>query len=195
MKDRPAGLRTWMELRSIGNSPIVQASVLFPIIGYLILFNDQVSTFLSMTGFEQAGPASGLCARLSWLFDWIWIRKLHFIYFGLMSFGIGSLIYSWRCPFIIKKHGDFADYVRIDGPSISNDEILQYAKEMGIAPAFLSETESLLQRKSDLLHHWYARKSAEDRIARDAVTVLFRMGFVLVSVPSVVSVLKISGLF
>jgi hypothetical protein len=41
MNDGPSGLRTWMQLRTIGNSPAVRASVLFPIIGYLILFNDR----------------------------------------------------------------------------------------------------------------------------------------------------------
>ena len=72
---------TWMELRSLGNSHVVQASVLFPLIGYLILFNKDVSNFLSLTGLEHATPASGLGS-------WIWTHKLHFIYFGLMSLDV-----------------------------------------------------------------------------------------------------------
>ena len=87
-----AGLLTWAQLRSAGNSRIVQTSVLFPLVGYLILFNDQVISFLSMHKLDH--PPDGFLAS-------IWTRKLYFLYFGLMSLGIGSFIYSLRCPFII----------------------------------------------------------------------------------------------
>jgi hypothetical protein len=61
--------KTWMELRSVGNSRVVQTSVVFPLIGYLILFNDQVASFLVMRGLDMASPAHGWVA-------WIWARKL-----------------------------------------------------------------------------------------------------------------------
>jgi hypothetical protein len=108
-----------------------------------------------------------------------------------MSLGIGSVIYAVRCPFILKKHGDFADYVRIDGPSISDYALLEYAQALG----FPTKTHSVVERKSDVLHQWYARQSVRHRISRDAVAILFGIGLVLVSVPSFVSAVKISGLF
>jgi hypothetical protein len=174
---RPFGLSTWMELRALGNSRAVQASVLFPVVGYLILFNDQVSTFLSISRLENAQPTLGVLG-------WAWSHKLHFIYFGLMSLGLGSFIYSFRCPFIIKKHGDFADYVRIDGPSISDETAYEYRQILGI-PA---------QSKADILHHWYAQHSAQRPFSRIAVTILFAVGLALLAVPSFISALKIAAL-
>lgn len=83
--ERPS-LLEWTQLRSVGNSKIVQASILFPLIGYLILFNDQVIHLLSTASLDRASPNDGLIANL-------WARKLYFLYFGLMSLGFGSLGY------------------------------------------------------------------------------------------------------
>jgi hypothetical protein len=93
-------LLEWTQLRSIGNSRIVQASVLFPFIGYLILFNDQATSLLSTVRLDHALPNEGWFAT-------VWARKLYFLYFGLMSLGFGSLGYSQYCPRIIKKYGDW----------------------------------------------------------------------------------------
>jgi hypothetical protein len=116
LERREDGLLAWDQLRSVGNSRIVQASVLFPILGFLILFNDQALSLLAMAGLDRAPPHSGPVA-------WLWTKKLYFLYFGLMSLGSGSLLYAIHCPFIIKKHGDASDFVRIDGPTMSANAI------------------------------------------------------------------------
>jgi hypothetical protein len=54
LERREDGLLAWDQLRSVGNSRIVQASVLFPILGYLILFNDQALSLLAMAGLDRA---------------------------------------------------------------------------------------------------------------------------------------------
>jgi len=184
------GLLTWMQLRSVGNSRLVQASVLFPLIGYLILFNDQVSSFLVFRGLDAALPSQGILA-------WIWSRKLYLLYFGLMSLGVGSLIYSLRCPHLVKKHGDFSDYVRIDGPSLSVRSTRNLAKDLKIyssADRIFEATEACEKARPDIMHQWYAHLSSQHRHSRNAVSILFTVGFILVSAPSLVSAIKIGGL-
>jgi hypothetical protein len=115
---------------------------------------------------------------------------------GLLSLGIGSMIYSYYCPHIVKKHGDFSDYVRIDGPSLSIEATRELARGLGYDDSNrLFELDGLcIAAKPDIMHRWYAALSSDRRWWRAAVAVLFAVGFILLSIPSAISAIKIGGL-
>jgi hypothetical protein len=180
------GMLSWAELRSLGNSRVVQASAMFPFVGYLILFNDQLNSFFVTAGLDNAPPS------VDWV-AWLWSRKLYFLYFGLMALGIGSFVYTWKCPPFVKKHGDFADYIRIDGPSLSTSAVLEIGESFGFPKDDVLKDVS--KYKPDILRFWYADRSNAHRVARDLTTVLFGVGLFLLAIPSAISAFKIAALF
>lgn len=131
----------WSTLRSLGNSRAVQFSAIFPAIGYFILFNDEVARFLGMAALDRSPNHGGLLEHL-------WGLKLFFLYFGLMSLGLGSALYQFKCPYIIKKHGDWMDYVRLDGDSLSGRAAADLAQTVGIP---YSDTESEMSQDEAIM--------------------------------------------
>jgi len=136
---------TWARLRSIGNSRAVQASVAFPVIGYLILLSSQFTSIFDGGVAGQARPEN------DW-WDHLWAIKLYFVYFGLLNLGIGSALYQLSCPRQIKKHGDWEDYVRIDGPVMTFADVLALGRVMGLETPDRISTEL----KNHFLHRYYA---------------------------------------
>jgi hypothetical protein len=151
---------TWATLRSFGNSRAVQLSVLFPIVGYLILFNDEVARFLSMAALDKKPSPQGV-------FETLWRAKLYFVYFGLMAMGIGSGIYQVSCPYLIKKYGDWADYVRFDGESISEEGMSQLGKLVGI-DYWAENREQRDSLGADIMRNWYGQLSRRKPTATPA---------------------------
>jgi hypothetical protein len=177
---------TWSQLRTIGNSRAVQASVAFPIVGYLILLSSQFTDVFD----------GGLAGRSNQLDHDLWTRlwslKLYFVYFGLVSLGVGSALYQWRCPRQIKKHGDWEDYVRIDG-EVVNDT---YTKILGQVidrnyDADIVRGESSISLRLQYMHQHYAILSASERHSRLMVGCFFGLGLLLLSVPSAMTAIKI----
>ncbi|MGB9369131.1 MAG: hypothetical protein WCE79_24275 [Xanthobacteraceae bacterium] len=176
----------WVTLRSLGNSRAAQLSVLFPAIGYLILFNDQIARFLSMEALDgHLNQVSVVTA--------LWRNKLYFVYFGLMAMGIGSAIYQVACPYIVKKHGDWADYVRVDGDSISDAGAKQLATALEATYQSFWPLEERENATVDLMRNWYGYQSSTQPIARYSVTILFLLGLGLLAVPSVLTAVKVLG--
>jgi len=180
------GIPTWVALRGIGNSKIVRLSAAFPLVGYLILFNDEVSKFLSMSVLHS-DPETGLVES-------IWRGKLYFVYFGLMAIGVASAIYQWLCPFIIKKHGDWADYVRIDGDSLSDKAAEMLGKVIGRDYRYDCTLDSAENVTTDYMREFYRLQSTYRPGARSIVSLLFGIGFFLLAIPSSISAIKIMNL-
>ena len=102
--------------------------------------------------------------------------------------GLGSLIYQSACPYLVKKHADWADYVRSDGPSLNSDQVLALARILHIqGPADII--------KSIVMQHWYAEESNKYAIIRLCVAVFFYSGLILLAIPSILSAFKIAKLF
>lgn len=91
---------TWEMLRLIGKSRIVGLTALIPFIGYFLLFNENIVTYISISP-EFAKSASELSVTIS---------RLHYLYFGLTTLGISSILYSLFCPKAIKENGSEYEY-------------------------------------------------------------------------------------
>ena len=175
---------SWASLRSVGNSKIVQLSAIFPFIGYLILFNDEVAKFLSMAGLDNAPTGR--------LFDNLWRQKLYFLYFGLMFTGVASTVYQVWCPYLVKKHGDWADYVRIDGDSLSDAAAESLGTALGRNYAYDCMIKNSDNVTMDYMREWYSEQSNDKPFARFSVTVFFGAGFFLLAIPSMLSAIKVA---
>jgi hypothetical protein len=181
---------TWTSLRSIGNSRAVQSSAAFPVFGYLILLSSQFTSIFD----------GGLAGAAQHQGDWwshLWANKLYFVYFGLLNLGIGSALYQFSCPRQIKKHGDWEDYVHIDGPAMNESYIVALGSVIGRDHQAdrMTPGESLPSLKIQYLRQHYAILSAEAKYSRFAVTYLFLGGLALLSVPSLMTAIKIIALF
>jgi hypothetical protein len=184
--DSIMSIGSWTTLRSIGNSRLVQASVAFPFVGYVILFNGDVARFLGMDAIDHRDFTN--------VFDWLWRQKLFFMYFGLMALGIGSTIYQIRCPYFVKKYGDWADFINGDGESYSYSYLRELGTAVGITyPEDYTEKESG-SVGSEIMQAWYERQSLDLPVARFFVSLFFVTGFALLAVPSTLTAIKVIGI-
>lgn len=176
---------TWSKLRSLGNSHSVRLSALFPFVGFWILFNDQAHQFLKLSVLDGDLAAQGCIAA-------IWRNKLFFVYFGLLLMGIGSFIYQARCPYVVRKHADWSDYVIADGDAMTKMQIVDLGKAMAINMNHAGS--SMEQARSFLMQNWYASESATKPISRLMTAFCFFAGLGMLAVPSLVSAIKIAAL-
>jgi hypothetical protein len=102
----------WSRLRDWGNSTLVQLTVLIPVIGYLIIFNEQIAKYLELIK-EVSGsqPAThGLSVS----------PRLLSIYFGLCLIAFGAVIYGRYRPIEITNYGSSTAFVGDDGPNVGS---------------------------------------------------------------------------
>ena len=96
----------WSVLRAVGNSTPVKMTIIIPLIGYLVIFNEYLVAYLHLS--REIEPAA--TSQLS--------NRLIILYLGLCALAAASVLYSWRCPEEIKHHPTSAAYVGGDGASV-----------------------------------------------------------------------------
>ena len=82
---------------------VPRVSLLFPIIGYLILFNDQIVGQLEFHHLTRPSP-------FPWGLDQI--ARLRFIYYGLFFLGMSNFLFKIRKPYAFRFGRDVIDYTR-----------------------------------------------------------------------------------
>lgn len=87
----------WDVLRSIGNSPLAKSAVMVPVLGYFLLFNEQVITWLR--------THAHMCADCS--IPW----RLQCLYLAGWAFTLAAVIYAAKCPAMVKKYPSASDYL------------------------------------------------------------------------------------
>lgn len=97
----------WSLIANFGQSPAVRLTILVPFIGYLIIFNENLQSYIGLV-FDKIEyvsipqSSSGVHATL----------RFYNLYFGLLFLGIGSFLYTIFAPRQIKQHPLVADYVK-----------------------------------------------------------------------------------
>ena len=178
---------TWADLRVIGNSGAVRASIIVPVIGYMIILNATLAEYLKLHGVEWAHqPAT--------FWDRLWSLKLYFIYFGLMFLGVGAAIYQWRCPSFVKKYSDWADYVAGLATHTDTSQIEVLAKILKRQPYADSGT-SMDDRLRLYLRMHFSLMSNSDWGWRVVTAILFAAGFALLVIPSAMTIARVAIAF
>jgi|TARA_B110000090_G_C13234538_1_gene389993 hypothetical protein len=93
----------WSDYVNYIDGWIPKLALTVPIIGYIILFNDSISSLLV---FQKIANEGSLSFGLSDL------QRLRFLYFGLISLGLSNFIYRIQRPQHFKIGKNLADYTR-----------------------------------------------------------------------------------
>lgn len=192
----PEYLPSWLTLRAIGNSTAAKFSYLFPLIGYVLLFNDYVTGFVS--GLFGTNSASATET----------IRQLYFIYFGLLAFSLASITYALGCGSIIKSYVDEVDFVLRSQPAFSSSDLQVFAD--GIIAAGSSDSltrrakaisavlgaEGLFAVDGDLVleirKRHFAIESRSNPIGRALCFFLYTLGGVLLAIPTLAGIFQVA---
>lgn len=187
------GLQTplWARLRFVSNSSAAKATILFPLIGYLVLFNQSVVSFLNLIKELNGAPDVGVSYRLILL------------YLGLCAVSLGVLIYGWYCPNEVKHYGSAAAFVQGDGPSLRgfvidnisttlvedkryHDQMVELSQEFGEIGQSRQVTENDRERyRTEHLHLYFDYLNRSHPYARAIAVVSYAIGFGLLAIPSV----------
>lgn len=111
----------WLTLRSIGSSKAAKLTILVPIVGYMIIFNDQLSSYLDLSRELLNIPEATEQGLQSYS-----IYRIYIIYFGLVFVGIASAIFAVRCPNQIKDNESFYDFFVKEREMITNEKFQRY---------------------------------------------------------------------
>lgn len=108
----------WSTLRGLGNLPIAKATMAVPVIGYFLLFNEEIVNFLSLhTDFcepARCGPS----------------LRLVLLYIGCCWIALGAALYSMSCPKLIKKYDSAAAFFEAESTYFSQPRNLDYLLQL-----------------------------------------------------------------
>src|ERR1041385_1787909 len=154
--------RPWSDLRGISNSYAAKSTILIPLIGYWVIFNERIVKWLDLAReFVGAPVVDHIPSRILWL------------YLALCAVALGTFIYALRCPPEVKKYGDYRDYVNGDGPAVSSSTMHDIEKDME-RDGYSLEGE---MSKADFLEINFRELNASNPYSRWAVTICFVFGF------------------
>ncbi len=94
----------WSVLAKIGRTTPMRLTAIIPLLGVVLLFNETTSRTLTLAPefLQDIGRATEGDFSLS---------TLYFTYFGLCALGLGSIVFSFRCPSDIQTQPNQLDYV------------------------------------------------------------------------------------
>jgi hypothetical protein len=183
---------SWRLLRSVGNSRAAKLTVLIPLVGYLILLNDDFVMHLTLAKdvFGDAADAT--------------LTRLLSIYVGLVFIAVASVVFAIWCPREVKRYGSSEEYVAGDEPSMSDKQIAIIEKQLEIGDDIArndsaeyagyyfgrpsTDLEELRRNGRQLyrirMNLFYEMQDRSRPIARWAAAICFLTGFIFLSVPS-----------
>ncbi len=185
----------WSSVNTLSNSFAARATILIPLIGYLVLFNEKIDGYLNLIGaLNGADSHYGVSLRLLSL------------YMGLCFVAAAVMVYSLRCPRDIKGFSTAPDFIggvqnTISGPSL---RIIEVA--VASDPTLADEFEALrsVRRASEandpqyvrgLLFLRFGQLDRSREYSRFFCILLYAMGFAFISIPSGLVFIKIFGIF
>jgi predicted membrane channel-forming protein YqfA (hemolysin III family) len=190
----------WVRLRFVSNSAAAKATILVPVIGYLIIFNEKVVDFLNLARSVEAHSGAEVSYRLI------------LIYLGLCAISVGVVVYGWFCPNEVKHYGSASAYVRGDGPSLRGFVINDIGKllETSAQRDRLEVSSNELHEKSrrdveitdedfdryriEVLHLHFEYLNSSHGAARAICFWSYVVGFGLLAIPSLIVFKRVIGI-
>lgn len=165
----------WSSLRALGNSTTVKLTIFIPIIGYLVLLNENVLHYLQLS--EQIfGTNSGSALHPSW--------RILFLYFGLCLIAFASSLHQLFCPSVIKRFASSTDFISFTYPHLTDTEFRLVDEELRQElrqplPPILEKNE-----RSEVLTLFFITKNTCRAWARWSAFILYVLGFGVLSIPT-----------
>jgi hypothetical protein len=198
----------WSELRALGQSNLVRASVLMPAFGYILLLNENAHQYLTI---KYDG----------WLLHYLpSVWRIWFLFYGTFSLALGSILFSVFCPVDIKRYWTAFEMVDAERDHRTGQSQTQrLSQEVKALYAKMSRWEdsifSLSRLRPDLpnlgvntapglesgdqwglalIHVWTVNDIRRPAV-RIATLFLFGVGLTLLAVPAAITFLQVTMLF
>jgi len=128
----------WDGLSLIGKSKLINLTVLAPFIGYLILFNKELASYFILSA-ELIGNTVENQSTEQDNFT-----RLYFLYYGLITLGISSILFSFLCPKVIKNHETEFNYINSELQILTTNRVALITNDISkIIPAGSDDKKSL----------------------------------------------------
>jgi len=173
----------WNMLRVIGGSTLGKAAIAFPVLGYLILFNDYAFAYLRI--------------HSSFCLDCSVSPRLYALYIGGFFIAVGSLLFSIYCPQVIDRHANAHDffesekdyYHTLEHRIFLINHIIGLVINSYIAPEYMyparSEQEMMYATDlSELMGQHYFLQNRTKRALRITIFWLYVAGFICLLIPT-----------
>lgn len=202
---------TWELLRSFGTSKFAKLSIFVPVFGYFIIFNDAFVSLISSSmewaciAFHGAACGEGGLAGLD---DDFMLRKVVNIYIALSAIGLSTMIFQGLCPHEIKKFWHVENYVS-ENTKVFHHEFNRRIrtildKTMPEDTSRIQETFNQYKQHDrpkasemydrDILSLWFTFQNIRFEAARWVCFVLFGVGVLLLSCPTIAVFLKVCAI-
>lgn len=160
----------------------MQSTIAVPIIGYMILLSERLQEFLKLTIDSSLEVTS---------------TRLYFLYFGLSSLAIATIIFNIRCPDVVKNHRASFDYVdkqkQIVG-SKGDSELIATFQEYGIQVPKRNIDTMSERSVVYFMISLFSGMEVTRPISRIVVLLFLLTGFALLTVPTVETFLDVAKL-
>lgn len=164
LSERISERTRWSTLKNFTRSRGAKLSALAPFVGYLVLYNSQIQEYLQL---NLSVPESG--------FGVVWLREnsLHFLYFGLVSYGAAAALFAASCPNKIRENENIIEYVS-NMESVKTDNLVYRHLRNAIETFFKHNEGERASRFFGYLHPSFPYAAAEplhlliDRLAGSA---------------------------
>jgi hypothetical protein len=197
---------SWDRLRIIGNSRLIKLTIIMPLVGYIIIFNNHVVSALQLaTDYFSSDIEHSLLGNINGEFL---ASRLRLLYFGLFLLGVGSSLFTLLCPQKVKQYVDavalaqreltllpiphfysfVGDLSRKRNPHYTDIDIDEYRDRLAT-----NEGESLEAVKIQIITEWYWSQNHRYPPIRWAAFLSFLVGFCLLSYPSITTLHKRSA--
>jgi hypothetical protein len=192
----------WSQLKALGNSGLVRASVLMPAFGYMLLLNENVHQYLTLK-FD------------GWLLPYLpSVWRIWLLFYGTFLLAAATILYSIYCPREVKRYS--TPFEMADGETEHQFNLGQFEMQQQLVRRLMDrrsawETALLdlghleLQRQRStyvepkailstlFMHHWHLRNIHGPR-RRIALFMLFWTGLILIGIPAVLTFLQVTAL-
>jgi hypothetical protein len=194
----------WGQLRQLGSSNLVRASVLMPAFGYMLLLNENVHQYLTI---RYDG----------WLLSWLHLPnvwRIWLLFYGSFCLAAATILYSLFCPVEVKRY--ISSFEMADREASHQLDLGQFdpvrdtvkkmygelsSWERSIVPSRprvpLDVPDGMASRLSALsvilIHQWTLRNFQRPRL-RCFVFLLYAAGLSLVGIPAVLTFVQVSWL-
>lgn len=194
----------WTILRTLGNSPAVKLTIFIPVVGYLVILNENVLQYLELSRVVYGTPSDQLSAmpalstaHVTW--------QLLFVYFGLSIIALAATLYALKCPEIIKRFSSSIDYVAYAMGHTGDSYLAKAEGVLQAEPSVSKELDSLRRRLDkrvamsdsphdteqsatiffrDMLHLHFSMLNNSHRGLRVATLSFYCIGFAVLGVPA-----------
>lgn len=191
----------WDQLRLLGSSNLVRASVLMPAFGYMLLLNENVHQYLTV---KYDG----------WILAYLpSVWRVWFLFYGSFALALATILYSLFCPRPIKTYGSeyemaaaeteyhcyLDNYSRTfltveslyDGMTASEQSLLDLEPfDFSKKRSEYTEQERA-QIAAHLIHSWSIRNIHHPKL-RSFIFIMFATGMVLVGIPAIWTIVQVT---